>query len=355
MTTTSLSRANGESVASSHNTDTITLKLASQRRGYRAADSPQIPVVFLLLGGGERCAANLLARVASTHKVERVEVRGSSPSTMFNYAKAHYFLGPKAVATTCYTQKSFQDYVIEEHASFNPPTNVILQAPEVIAPIPEAVALEHAVSTGSPSSTTVDQDAPSPNIEVAHMGNDPYFGIPIPEVTSDQFSSSDKYGYESCDPVDTPMVEKSKLDEDKDGKAVDPSQYHGMIGTLPYLTASRPDLQFAICMFVYDLYMSSKRQKSAAISITKSEYIAFSRCCVSSPIDPISLIDHQDSLSSRSMLRMYSESTTLLCQYGDLNCGTSSLHTSWPRKGLNFLSISWNAESFNADTLNLGR
>nr|GFC79837.1 uncharacterized mitochondrial protein AtMg00810-like [Tanacetum cinerariifolium] len=48
--------------------------------------------------------------------------------------------------------------------------------------------------------------------------------------------------------VDTPMVEKSKMDEDKEGKAVDPSYYRGMIGTLLYLTASRPDLQFAICM-----------------------------------------------------------------------------------------------------------
>nr|GEY63134.1 hypothetical protein [Tanacetum cinerariifolium] len=57
-----------------------------------------------------------------------------------------------------------------------------------------------------------------------------------------------KYGFESCDPVDTPMVEKSKLDEDKEGKAIDPSHYRGMIGTLLYLTASRPDLQFAICM-----------------------------------------------------------------------------------------------------------
>ncbi|GJZ86559.1 retrovirus-related pol polyprotein from transposon TNT 1-94 [Tanacetum coccineum] len=57
-----------------------------------------------------------------------------------------------------------------------------------------------------------------------------------------------KYGFDSCDPVDTPMVEKSKLDEDKEGKAVDPSHYCGMIGTLLYLTASRPDLQFAICM-----------------------------------------------------------------------------------------------------------
>ncbi|GJR90107.1 uncharacterized mitochondrial protein-like protein [Tanacetum coccineum] len=47
---------------------------------------------------------------------------------------------------------------------------------------------------------------------------------------------------------DTPMVEKSKLDKDKEGKAVDPSHYRCMIGTLLYLTANRPDLQFAICM-----------------------------------------------------------------------------------------------------------
>nr|GEZ02608.1 hypothetical protein [Tanacetum cinerariifolium] len=57
-----------------------------------------------------------------------------------------------------------------------------------------------------------------------------------------------KYGFESCDPVDTPLVEKTKLDEDKEGKAVDPSHYHGMTDTLLYLTASRHDLQFAICM-----------------------------------------------------------------------------------------------------------
>ncbi|GKB57759.1 hypothetical protein Tco_0913945, partial [Tanacetum coccineum] len=45
---------------------------------------------------------------------------------------------------------------------FDESLNVDLHAPEVITPIPEAVAPEHAVSTGSPSSTTVDQDAPSP-------------------------------------------------------------------------------------------------------------------------------------------------------------------------------------------------
>ncbi|GKB84858.1 retrovirus-related pol polyprotein from transposon TNT 1-94 [Tanacetum coccineum] len=69
-----------------------------------------------------------------------------------------------------------------------PITSVDLPAPEVIAPVAEVVALVPAISTGSPFSTNVDQDASSP---IAHMGNDPYFGVPIPEVPSDQSSSSD--------------------------------------------------------------------------------------------------------------------------------------------------------------------
>nr|GFA68378.1 retrotransposon protein, putative, unclassified [Tanacetum cinerariifolium] len=80
-----------------------------------------------------------------------------------------------------------------------------------------------------------------------------------------------KYGFESCEPVDTPMVEKSKLDEDKEGKAVDPSHYRGMIGTLLYLTASRPDLQFAI-------YMCARYQ-ARPTEYTEAEYIALSGCC----------------------------------------------------------------------------
>ncbi|GKE83220.1 hypothetical protein Tco_1553220 [Tanacetum coccineum] len=95
-----------------------------------------------------------------------------------------------------------------------PPPSVDLPAPEVIALINEVVAPVPAVSTISPSSTTVDQDAPSPSnsqttpdtqsliipndveednhdIEVVHIGNDPYFGIPIPEIPSNQSSSSD--------------------------------------------------------------------------------------------------------------------------------------------------------------------
>ncbi|GJV12710.1 hypothetical protein Tco_1354251 [Tanacetum coccineum] len=80
-------------------------------------------------------------------------------------------------------------------------------------------------------------------------------------------------------PVDTPMVEKSKLDEDTQGKAVDPIHYRGMIGTLMYLTASRPNLTFAVCMCARLVSRPSKRQKSVAISSTEAEYIAMSRCC----------------------------------------------------------------------------
>ncbi|GJW17863.1 retrovirus-related pol polyprotein from transposon TNT 1-94 [Tanacetum coccineum] len=57
-----------------------------------------------------------------------------------------------------------------------------------------------------------------------------------------------KYGMETYDPVDTLMVEKSKLDEDPQGKAVDPTHYRGMIGTLMYLTSNRPDLVLVVCM-----------------------------------------------------------------------------------------------------------
>ncbi|GKC16146.1 retrovirus-related pol polyprotein from transposon TNT 1-94 [Tanacetum coccineum] len=57
-----------------------------------------------------------------------------------------------------------------------------------------------------------------------------------------------QYGMETGDSVDTPMVEKSKLDADPQGKEFDPTLYRGMISSLMYLTFSRPDLQFAVCM-----------------------------------------------------------------------------------------------------------
>nr|GEX52388.1 copia protein [Tanacetum cinerariifolium] len=60
-----------------------------------------------------------------------------------------------------------------------------------------------------------------------------------------------KYGMETCEPTDNPIVEKSKLDEDPQRKLIDPTRYCRMIGTLLYLTSSRPDLVFVVCMCVW--------------------------------------------------------------------------------------------------------
>nr|GEY05434.1 hypothetical protein [Tanacetum cinerariifolium] len=380
-------------------------------------------------------------------------------------------LVPKPISSTPFIPPSRNDWDLLFQPLFDelltPPPSVDPLAPEVIAPIADVIPSEQAQSMGSPSSTTVDQDAPSPSksqttpetqppvippdveednhdIEVAHMGNDPLFGMPIPEVASDQSSSMTykdvltqsswieaiqeelnefkrfevqeliprpdkvmvitlkwiykvkldklggilknkarlvargyrqeggidfeesfapvarleairiflayvahknmvvyqmdmktvflngnlreevyvsqpdgfvdqdnpnhvyklkkalyglkqalragifinqskyalkslkKYGFESCDPVDTPMVEKSKLNEDKEGKVVDPSQYHDVdhVGCQDTCRSTSGSFQFLGDRLIS---WSSKRKKSAAISNTKAECIALSK------------------------------------------------------------------------------
>nr|GFB68136.1 retrovirus-related Pol polyprotein from transposon TNT 1-94 [Tanacetum cinerariifolium] len=46
----------------------------------------------------------------------------------------------------------------------------------------------------------------------------------------------------------TPLVEKSKLDEDLQGKPVDATLYRSMTISLMYLTSSRPDLTYTVCL-----------------------------------------------------------------------------------------------------------
>ena len=44
------------------------------------------------------------------------------------------------------------------------------------------------------------------------------------------------------------MATTTKLDKDENGKMVDQKLFRGMIGSLLYLTACRPDIQFAVCL-----------------------------------------------------------------------------------------------------------
>ncbi|GJU43996.1 retrovirus-related pol polyprotein from transposon TNT 1-94 [Tanacetum coccineum] len=57
-----------------------------------------------------------------------------------------------------------------------------------------------------------------------------------------------KYGMLTSDSVDTPMVEKNKLDADLQGTPVDATHYSGMIRSLVYLTSSRPNLIYVVCL-----------------------------------------------------------------------------------------------------------
>jgi hypothetical protein len=46
----------------------------------------------------------------------------------------------------------------------------------------------------------------------------------------------------------TPMSTTTTLDVDEEGEHVDQNEYHSMVGSLLYLTAMRPDIQFSVCL-----------------------------------------------------------------------------------------------------------
>jgi hypothetical protein len=57
-----------------------------------------------------------------------------------------------------------------------------------------------------------------------------------------------KFNMAELKPVLTPMSTAAALDPDKNGEAVDQTEYRSMIGSLLYLTATRPNIQFAVCL-----------------------------------------------------------------------------------------------------------
>nr|GEZ02993.1 hypothetical protein [Tanacetum cinerariifolium] len=384
-----------------------------------------------------------------------------TPSTGSGNLYCQWELSPSSGNALTYWDLLFQPLLDK---LLNPPPSVDFPAPEVIALIAEVVAPEPAASIGSPSSTTVDQDAPSPSnsqttpeiqtlvisndvkednhdLDVAHMNNDSFVGIEelpksltfcddplherLHEDSTSQGSSSNirkthtpfkslesknfkqamtepswidamgakgqgkishsgiqarggssfeesftpvtrieairifiandahknmtnfqmdvktaflngelkeevyvsqpegfvdqdnpshvyklkkalyglKQASRACDYVDTPSVEKSNLDKDLQEKSVDATLYRGMIGSLMYLTSSRPDVTYAVYLcaryqakptekhlnamkrifqYIKDtinmgLCWSSKKKKCTTISSTKAEYIALSR------------------------------------------------------------------------------
>jgi hypothetical protein len=57
-----------------------------------------------------------------------------------------------------------------------------------------------------------------------------------------------KFNMGEFKPVSTPMSTATVLDPDENGEAVDQREYRSIIGSPLYLTATRPDIQFAVCL-----------------------------------------------------------------------------------------------------------
>ncbi|GJQ94633.1 retrovirus-related pol polyprotein from transposon TNT 1-94 [Tanacetum coccineum] len=166
----------------------------------------------------------------------------------------------------------------------NPPPSIDHPAPGVVAPIDEVAALEPAVSTGSPSSTTVDQDAPSPSnsqttpdtqppvipndveednhdIEFTHMGNDPYFGIPIPEVSSDQSLSSDS--------IHTTVHPDHQISE-HNNKWTKDHPLENIIGELARPVSTRLQLHEQALFCYYDAFLTAVEPKTYKDALTQA-------------------------------------------------------------------------------------
>ena len=58
-----------------------------------------------------------------------------------------------------------------------------------------------------------------------------------------------KFGLENTKSFSTTISSNSKLDNDEKGMSVDQKLYRGMIRSLLYLTTSRPDIIFSVCLY----------------------------------------------------------------------------------------------------------
>ncbi|GJU31316.1 retrovirus-related pol polyprotein from transposon TNT 1-94, partial [Tanacetum coccineum] len=166
-------------------------------------------------------------------------------------------------------------------------TIVDYPASEVVALIREVVAPDSAVSTGSPSSTNVDQDAPSPShsqttpetqppvipndveednhdIEIAHMGNDPYFGIPIPEIPSDQSSSTDSIHI---------IVHLDHQISKHGSKWTKDHPLENIIGELDRPVSTRLQLHEQALFCYYDAFLTAVEPKTYKDALTQSCWI----------------------------------------------------------------------------------
>nr|GEZ90406.1 hypothetical protein [Tanacetum cinerariifolium] len=165
-----------------------------------------------------------------------------------------------------------------------PPPSVDQPAPEVIAPMAKVVAPKPAVSTGLPSSKTVDQDAPSTSnsqtspetqspiiyndveednhdLDIAHMNNDPFFGISIPENVSEASFSSE---------VIPAVVHTAAPNSEHVNKWTKDHPLENIMGELERPVSTRLQLHEQALFCYYNAFLTSIEPKTYKDALTQS-------------------------------------------------------------------------------------
>ncbi|GKE23087.1 hypothetical protein Tco_1434599 [Tanacetum coccineum] len=222
-----------------------------------------------------------LTAMASEHSSSRPALHEMTPATISSG------LVPNPPPLTAFVPPSRTDWDILFQPLFdellNPPSSVDRLTPKVITPIVKVVALEPTASTGSPFSTIVDQDAPLPSnsqtspktqslvipndveednhdLDVAHMNNDPFFGIPIPKNNFEASSSSD---------VIPTIVHTAAPYSEHVTKWTKDHPLDNIIGDLERPISTRLQLHEQALFYYYDAFLTSVEPKNYKDALTQ--------------------------------------------------------------------------------------
>ncbi|GKE63821.1 retrovirus-related pol polyprotein from transposon TNT 1-94, partial [Tanacetum coccineum] len=135
----------------------------------------------------------------------------------------------------------------------NPTSSVDRLAPQVIAPIAEVVDLEPAASTED-----------NHDLDIAHMNNDPFFGISIPENDSDTSSSLD---------VIPTVVHTAAPNSEHVTKWTKDHHLDNIIGELERHVSTRLQLHEQALFCYYDPFLTSVEPKNYKDALTQACWI----------------------------------------------------------------------------------
>ncbi|GJX17200.1 putative ribonuclease H-like domain-containing protein [Tanacetum coccineum] len=180
-------------------------------------------------------------------------------------ASEHSSSGPALHEMTPATISSGLDILFQPlfDELLTPPPSVDLTTPEVIAPINEVVAPISIVSIVTFLNNSK-QTQDNHDIAIAHMGNDTYFGIPIPEIPSDQYSSSDSIHI---------IVHPDYQISEHNRKWAKDHPLENIIGELARPVSTRLQLHEQALFYYYDAFLTSVEPKTYKDALTQSCWI----------------------------------------------------------------------------------